>query len=149
MSEEKSTPKYYELILIRGCWGTGKSTMGQTICRERENFVHFEDDMYFTNALGEYKYDASKLSEAKEACFDKVKQALINWHNVVVTNTFEFEDDIRKYFDLAYRLGKICEVRVHVIRLRTEFGTTHEIPPHVINSTKMHMASWFGEEVIE
>jgi energy-coupling factor transporter ATP-binding protein EcfA2 len=107
-----------ELILLRGLPGSGKSTVAKIL-----GGVHYESDMYFTNAAGEYKFDPSGLRNAHEWCQDLV------WANmekseplIVVSNTFTQEWETEAYYKLAENHG----YRVHSIVVENRHGGVNE-----------------------
>lgn len=90
-----------ELILLRGLPGSGKSTLAKTL-----GGIHYEADMYFTNAAGEYKFDPTGLRRAHEWCHDLVWMAMTKSEPiVVVSNTFTQEWEMEAYYKLAEKEG--------------------------------------------
>jgi predicted kinase len=115
-----------QLILLRGLPGSGKSTLAKTL-----GGVHYEADMYFTNAAGEYKFDPSGLRNAHEWCQDLV------WANmekseplIVVSNTFTQEWEMGAYYKLAENHG----YRVHSLVVENRHGGINE---HGVPSDKL------------
>lgn len=89
-----------ELYLLRGLPGSGKSTLAKSLAG-----CHIEADMFFMKG-GEYKFDASKLSEAHKFCQDKTASYMYtNWPRVVVSNTFTQEWEMESYYELAKKFG--------------------------------------------
>ena len=88
-----------ELFLLRGLPGSGKSTLAKMICSQ-----HVEADMFFIQD-GEYKFDATKLKEAHAWCQDKTESWMEKRYNVVVSNTFTQEWEMKPYFELAEKYG--------------------------------------------
>ncbi len=101
-----------ELFLLRGLPGSGKSTLAKSI-----GGIHIEADMYFTNLVGEYEFDATKLKEAHAWCQNAVNVWMrSDLPKVIVSNTFTQEWEMQPYFDLAEKYGYrvyslICENR--------------------------------------
>jgi len=90
-----------ELFLLRGLPGSGKSTLAKTL-----GGLHYEADMYFTNAAGDYKFDPTGLRSAHEWCRDLVWVAMTKSEPlVVVSNTFTQEWEMEAYYKLAEKYG--------------------------------------------
>ena len=91
-----------QLILLRGLPGSGKSTAAKLF----DKALHFEADMYFLDADGNYQFDASKIKNAHNWCRDSVMDAMKEGHPiVVVSNTFTQEWEMNVYYLLAEELG--------------------------------------------
>jgi len=91
-----------QLMLIRGLPGSGKSTVAKLF----DKALHFEADMYFLDADGNYQFDASKIKNAHNWCRDSVMDAMKEGHPiVVVSNTFTQEWEMNVYYLLAEELG--------------------------------------------
>jgi len=112
-----------ELILLRGLPGSGKSTLAQLFGTAN----HYEADMYFTNAAGEYKFDPTGLRSAHEWCRYLVMVAMGKGEErIVVSNTFTQEWEMQPYFDLAKEYG----YQVHSIIVENRHGgvNVHGVP---------------------
>jgi len=89
------------LILLRGCPGSGKSTVAEMFPKA----VHYEADMYFM-ANGEYKFDVTKLKNAHAWCQDMVYMDMLeDVPTIVVSNTFTQEWEMEAYYKLAKDYG--------------------------------------------
>jgi adenylate kinase family enzyme len=94
------------LYLLRGIPGAGKSTLAKQL-----GDAHFEADSYFM-VDGEYKFDPTKLRKAHEWCQGQVELAMIQNHvtygldssDIVVSNTFTQEWEMKNYYSLADQL---------------------------------------------
>ena len=117
------------LYIVRGIPGSGKSTFAKTLGGE-----HYEADMFFIDANGEYKFDSSKIKWAHEWCQDMVYMDMIKEiPKIVVSNTFTQEWEMRPYFELAKNYGyKVFSV---VVENRHGGTNQHEVPEEVL--TKM------------
>ena len=60
-----------ELFLLRGLPGSGKSTLAKSISE-----VHYEADMYFVDADGNYNFDATLLKDAHNWCQTITRMAM-------------------------------------------------------------------------
>lgn len=127
-----------ELILIRGVPGSGKSTLARTYVEK--GYKHFESDQYFM-IDGEYKFDASKLSYAHIECFEKTRHALLEDHNVVVSNTFTRLWEMQNYIDLAEKHN----LKLKVIRCVGKFKNVHFVPDAVIEKMADRFELYRGE----
>lgn len=63
------------MFINRGLPGSGKSTLSNKIKNIYEKTVICSGDDYFTSSSGEYKFDASKLSEAHMSAQSKATNA--------------------------------------------------------------------------
>lgn len=53
------------IIFIDGPDGSGKTTLAQLIAAGQEKAIHIEPDQFFISPEGEYKFDESKVEDAK------------------------------------------------------------------------------------
>lgn len=126
------------LFLIRGLPGSGKSTLGRIIWSEG---VIFETDKYFIQENGEYKFDSSKLKEAHTWCKNQVEEAMKSnfkredWYpEIVVSNTFTQEWEMKDYFDLAVKYGyKVISL---IIENRHNGKNIHNVPEEIIDKMR-------------
>lgn len=125
------------LVLIRGLPGSGKSTLAKKWVNE-EGYTHFEADMYFVDANGEYLFEPQLLHEAHKWCQQQTKLALKRNQNVVVSNTFVQRWEITPYAKLAKQL----KVELEVIECRGDFGSIHDVPEETIIKMKRRWQSW-------
>lgn len=94
------------LFLLRGLPGSGKSTLAKQL-----GGVHFETDTYFLTEDGSYKFDVSKLKEAHQWCQEAVSTEMLLGYttnvdkDIVVSNTFTQEWEIKPYMDMAEDWG--------------------------------------------
>ncbi|OLQ88462.1 AAA family ATPase [Vibrio panuliri] len=125
------------LTLIRGLPGSGKSTLARTYQAR-----HFEADMYFVNANGEYCFDASQLEQAHRWCRQQTESALRRGENVVVSNTFVRRWEIKPY----YQLAKKFDVRLEVIECHGNYGSVHGVEQSVIERMRARWQVWQSSE---
>lgn len=113
-----------ELFLIRGCPGSGKSSLAKSI-----GGVHYEADMYFMED-GEYQFDVTRLKDAHQWCQNSVETVMkgsfcfnvLPVSKVVVSNTFTQEWEMQPYYDLAAKYG----YRVHSLIVENRHGGINE-----------------------
>ncbi|EGU53242.1 hypothetical protein VIOR3934_03874 [Vibrio orientalis CIP 102891 = ATCC 33934] len=125
-----------KLTLIRGLPGSGKSTLAKTF-----EVAHFEADMYFVDAEGNYRYQAEKIGEAHQWCQSMTEQSLANSASVVVSNTFVRRWEMMPYYKMAKRYGAEFEV----IECHENYGNVHEVEPHIIEMMKKRWQEWRRE----
>ena len=105
-----------ELILVRGCPGSGKSTFAKLL-----GGTHLEADMYFMKD-DVYNFDVTRLKDAHQWCQNSVETVMKGWgsvlsaNKVIVSNTFTQEWEMKPYYELAEKYGYkvyslICENR--------------------------------------
>lgn len=90
------------ITLVRGVSGSGKSSLVNWVFDDRA--THIETDMYFMKD-GEYEFDQSKLKVAHSWCQHKTEESMKNKENIVVSNTFTTEWEMKPYLDLAEKYG--------------------------------------------
>ena len=126
------------LILVRGIPGSGKSTLARNLCDlvdndwgTVENMIsnnvlsrHYEADMYFEDAQGNYNFDATKLHQAHTWCHNKTREALEQNRTVIVSNTFTTKKELKPYFDMA----KEFDIVPIVYLAQNQFNSVHGVP---------------------
>jgi predicted kinase len=97
------------LTLVRGLPGSGKSTFANLITNE---FSVCEADKFFYDKEGNYNFDATKLRIAHEWCREQVETRMKDNQNnpqfypeIVVSNTFTQEWEMKAYYKLAEQYG--------------------------------------------
>ena len=117
------------LYIVRGLPGSGKSTFARSIAK---SYQIFEADQFFMKK-GEYNFDPTKLKEAHQDCKQRVanrmRENLFNsifFNNIVVSNTFTQEWEMKFYRNIARRYG----YKVHTIIVENRhYGTNiHGVP---------------------
>jgi predicted kinase len=118
-------------MLIRGLPGSGKSTVAKLF----DKALHFEADMYFLDADGNYHFDVSKIKNAHNWCRHSVMDAMKEGHPiVVVSNTFTQEWEMEVYYLLAEELG--YRVTSMIVENRHEGKNIHGCPDDKIEQMK-------------
>lgn len=113
------------LYIIRGVPGSGKSTLAKVIAK---SWQIFEADKYFMKN-GHYEFDFNGLKDAHNFCKRQVHKAmhpgLVNslfYRNIVVSNTFTQEWEMRFYQIIAKKYG----YKVHTIIVENRHGNKNE-----------------------
>lgn len=109
-------------ILVRGVSGAGKSTFVQE-CFGR--FCNLEADMYFMKD-DEYLFEPSKLKQAHGWCQSEAERQMKFGYDIVVSNTFTTEWEMKPYLDLAEKYG--YTVFTVVVEKRHENKDVHNVP---------------------
>ena len=128
-------PKEYDkqsriLYLIRGLPGSGKSTLALSIAD-----VVFENDDFFTQGNGVYKFDAAHLQSAITTCYSNVKNAMeAGIPRIAVANVFPDDASMREYFTLAAIFGyKVFPI---ITENRQEYRNIHGITDEAVKRMK-------------
>lgn len=116
------------LILLRGIPGSGKSTTAKTLF---PNYIHREADMYWYDEFGNYNFDINKLKNAHDWCQNEVHRAMEHKLNIVVSNTFTTEKELKPYYELAKKhdYGVISLI----VENRHEGVNIHNVPKETLN----------------
>lgn len=120
------------LLIIRGLPGSGKSTFAKGMIERNVYDVMFEADDFFTDASGNYQYDASKIKDAHKQCFANVEQALKDGKRVIVSNTFTRLWEMEPYVNLAKQMG----LSVSITTCTGDFGNVHNVSDDMIQRMK-------------
>lgn len=88
--------------------------------------------MFFVEKGGYYSFDAKKLSQAHNWCQTEVREALLNGHSVVVSNTFVQRWEMQPYRDMAKELNIVLEVMV----CKEDYGSIHQVPRITISNMR-------------
>lgn len=117
-----------DLILVRGVSGSGKSTLACFMLRY--DGFHYEADQYFINDAGEYIFDPNLLGVAHQWCQDSVKVIMATVRkDIVVSNTFTTEKELKPYIDLAKEYG--YNVTTVVVENRNNTESIHDVPQEI------------------
>jgi predicted kinase len=127
------------LILLRGLPGSGKSTFAKTMWSE---YVVCEADDYFVDEeTGEYKFNARDLPKAHNWCKFRVetfmKDNQVNdqfYENIVVSNTFTQEWEMKPYIDLANQYG--YTIFTIIVENRHGNSSVHNVPEETMKKMK-------------
>lgn len=111
----------YDLILVRGLPGSGKSTMAKVL--SLVGYQHFEADQYFVRD-GRYCYDRSQIRDAHEWCQQQTRASLARGEAVVVSNTFTRLVELEPYLTMSKRM--------RVIEAHGRWRNIHGVPEHTL-----------------
>jgi predicted kinase len=118
------------LFLVRGLPGSGKTTFANHIWNE---YAVCEADKFFYDKEGNYNFDGSKIKEAHAWCRNEVETRMkdhqINqqyYPEIVVSNTFTQEWEMKDYYELAEKYGyKVVSL---IIENRHNGKNVHGVP---------------------
>jgi adenylate kinase family enzyme len=118
------------LFLVRGLPGSGKSTFASHIWNE---YAICEADKFFYDKEGNYNFDGSKIKQAHAWCKNEVeirmKDHQINqqfYPEIVVSNTFTQEWEMKDYYELAEKYGyKVVSL---IVENRHNGKNVHGVP---------------------
>ena len=122
-----------KLTIIRGLPGSGKSTLAKTL-----DVNHYEADMYFVDAKGEYDFRPEHIEKAHDWCKNMTRDSLMKRQSVVVSNTFVMRWEIAPYYQMAKRYGAEFEI----IECKENFGNIHGVTTSTIQQMKKRWQEW-------
>jgi len=156
----------YDVVLMRGVPGSGKSSFVDKLCRTHDSYdrpdtVVASADDYFVDVLGKYNFDARQLSAAHgyaQATFRKALGA----RRVIVDNTNVRLGDLQQYLSLIATYAKhsalVSTVVVAVVTVLPPKGmsldvyadgcaarNSHGVPRHVISRMIEELASQYPD----
>jgi predicted kinase len=124
------------LTLLRGLPGAGKTTFANYIMYLAERDPAFpltviSADDFFTDEDGNYNFNPGLLPSAHAECYERTRQALLQGFDVIVTNTFTTEKELKPYLELAEVFG----VQTHVLTVENWHGNSsiHNVPEQTID----------------
>lgn len=115
-----------KLIIVRGLPGSGKSTFAKTMF---PTYVHAEADQYFMQN-GDYIWDSSKMHKAHSYCYSKVKEALHQGKDAIVSNTFITRSEITDYLELE---DLVLNLKIFIFERHTQYGNIHNVPEETVS----------------
>jgi predicted kinase len=126
-----SIPSHQELVIVRGHPGSGKTTFSKQFVEK--GYKHFENDSFFTDANGVYKFDFAFHQAAKDACFQNAVNALLDAHSVVVSNTYTKLQEMQELLDFANEV----KIPVRIFEMYHNFDNVHNVPAEVVEDKKI------------
>jgi chloramphenicol 3-O-phosphotransferase len=138
MEEQKPKQK---ILILRGKPGSGKSTIvSKFYSKPGGSWVAVSADHFFVGVDGRYRFDPGRIQEAHDEAYRRAINALKCGVNVIVDNTNKKIWEFQKYLDLASPT-----VDVKVVKLSTYFGSTKDVPNHIILSFDRDYEPYKGE----
>lgn len=121
------------LYLIRGLPGSGKSTFATTLA-DSLHAVHLEADMYHM-VDGEYQWKPENVHAAHQWCQAETQRSMLaQYSNVVVSNTFTTQKELKPYLQLAQMLGyRVVSV---VVENRHGNESVHGVPQETMDKMR-------------
>lgn len=132
-----------ELFILRGCPGSGKSKIANSLWSSPEDIIVSADDYFIDKKSGEYEFDRNKIKNAHEYSRNSVENAMqIDAARIFVANTFTQEWEMKPYFDLAEKY----DYTVYSIIVENRHGNSniHDVP----DETQIKMKERFEIKLI-
>lgn len=128
--------KSKRVVLIRAVSGAGKSTFASYLAPD--SCICCADD-FFTDEVGNYNFDASKLGQAHKACQDKYLKLLDDplVDDIIVSNTNTKESDYKFYLEEAEKRNIV--VFSLVLENRHGGSNIHGVPLEVLERQEQNI----------
>jgi len=136
LSSLKACVRDFDLVIMRGLPGAGKSTLIHRALADSGLDVDIASaDLYFARG-GTYAFDRAKLAQAHEYSQACAEIALRESRKVIVDNTNIKARDVNVYVDLAKKYGaSVCVFEIPIpktISEALELKNNHSVGPEVI-----------------
>jgi tRNA uridine 5-carbamoylmethylation protein Kti12 len=120
----------YEVIVLSGIPGSGKSSLARQIARQ-DTAVIVSADTYFVGHDGQYRYIAAEIGLAHDKCKREFDHAIKSRRTpIIVDNTNTQVSDIEYYIVQAGAAGYDARViRVNADPADAFARQTHDVPP--------------------
>lgn len=124
------TSTIQELVIVRGHPGSGKSTLAAKF--KEIGYKNFENDDFFTDENGVYKFDIKFHQEAKDHCVNNVINALKDSNSVVASNTYTKISEMDDIINFAVSNN----IPYRIFEMEYEFQNLHDVPDFVMEDKK-------------
>jgi predicted kinase len=113
------------LYIIRGLPGSGKSTFAAEVAAAL-SCLRFEADMFHMDEDGNYNWKPENVHAAHQWCQAEVQAEMVTGRDVIVSNTFTTEKELKPYLQLA----KMLDYRVVSLIVENRHGneSIHNVP---------------------
>lgn len=145
-SVKEVTPKVKvpKLFILRGHPGSGKKTIALTMLAEGLADIIHQQDHYFVDEDGVYRYDEAKVPDAVKYCYQNVQDSLRKGLRVVVANNFTKIWTVEKYIENAQRFG----AEVVIMRATGDYPNVTGVPIAQVATVKKMYEPYPNEIVI-
>lgn len=125
------------LILVRGCPGSGKTTLAESLAWPTGAPVYSADQYFEREVDGKtvYEFDPKKLGAAHLQCQDKTRKAMMaEFSHIFVANTFTRESEMKDYYKLAEEHG--YRVFSIIVENKHNGKDVHNVPEETLKAMK-------------
>lgn len=122
-----------KLYLIRGLPGSGKSTFGLTLADAIGAFVYEADHYHYTED-GVYDWKPQNVHKAHAYCHESTLMSMQAGEDIVVSNTFTTEKELKPYLDLA----ELYDYHVTTLIVEGRHGnpSVHGVPQETLDKMR-------------
>lgn len=122
----------YNLILVRGIPGAGKSTLGSLITQQQGTLIDLDHCLYKDIVDEEVLYEELDLDNCQKDCRRRCEMSMVKRHKlIVVCNPFVQDWELEPYMELARRFNyRTFSV---VVEQRHDDAVECDVPEEVID----------------
>lgn len=127
------------LYLIRGASGAGKSSLVDSLIKDKPHAIAFSADDWMRKG-GEYKYDRRRAGIVHGICINQTAKHMNpvggvgGWQDIFVHNTFTKKSELKPYYELAKKYG--YQVFSIVVENRHDGESIHDVPEDALKSQR-------------
>lgn len=122
------------MIIMQGTPGSGKSTVAKMLQQMNSNAIVVSADNYFTDEVGVYRFDPSRLSEAHESCRQSAREAAAAGKTVVIDNCnatkLQVDDYLKMLSGVPCVVFMKCDTAQAAIAISKR--SIHNVPEHAV-----------------